>query len=186
VSNWNTHSRNPELPPENSKVMYLFANPYDTVLSYFRRAVWNDESNCQSSNNSWLEHHCRNLEGDSRYFNKPENRVLENFLKDDYDPFLLSEHIEKWMSHENRNYELWLMRYESLSINGINPFIEYWNLPKDMSFNFKIRNSDWKSNSVEIQQGLERKYGSLFEIYYSLPLVSKLSGRIGREIGLYR
>ena len=33
LQGWNTHTNNPTVAPKNSKVVYLLANPYDTVFS---------------------------------------------------------------------------------------------------------------------------------------------------------
>ena len=171
IDGWNTHSRNPEVTPQNSRVVYLFANPYDTILSYFRRDK--EEFNSQGG---FLFAHVEHIGGDTEYFKKPDNRLLENFVKDDYDPFFLSSHLESWVLNESRNYALKIMKYESLAVNGIVPFMDYWDLPKEVSFNFKQRNSAWQRESPEIQTALRQKYGDLFDIYESIPLVSELKG----------
>jgi hypothetical protein len=164
---WNTHSNNPNTPPKDSRVVYLFANPYDTILSYFRRDKV--EFNC---NGGFLFPHTTNIGGDVDYFKNPENRIIENFLKDEYDPFFLREHYDKWATYNERNYDLVMMRYEELSENGVSSFIDYWDLPKNLEFKFRKRSSDWQNEPQEIQDRLKQKYGEYFDAYHSLPLVS--------------
>jgi len=154
------HRRNSNSFQANSKIVYLFANPYDTILSFFRR---NDQGG------KFLESHCKHMEGNDGYFHK-KKITLEEFLKDPNDPFMLEDHYLEYVNNVNRNYDLLVVRYDTLKYEGPKSIIDFWGLDIDPSkFKFIKRNSCWTDQSEEIQDLFYQKYGKFKDMYDQLP-----------------
>jgi len=106
--------------------------------------------------------------------------VIERFFRNKtvvyrpYDAFLYKEHALGYLENDNRKYDLLFMRYEALSEFGISPLISFWSLDVNPTvYKFRKRKSDWKNESDEIKELLEKKYGDIMRWYESLPLVKE-------------
>ena len=88
----------------------------------------------------------------------------------------MKQHFSNWVDYDKRNYELMVMKYESLSENGIDPLTKYWQIIQNprIPFNFIKRNISWKDLEQKLIDGLERKYGEFFDLYDSLPLFKNI------------
>jgi len=166
----NHHCRNPDMDPErnisfeNSKLVYIFCNPYDYTLSSFGKGT-----NFIVAHNSYGQ-----CNGDYKYFERNKTQTLIEYLKDPYDAFLYKKHALGYLENDNRKYDLLFMRYESLSEFGISPLISFWSLDVNPTvYKFRKRKSDWKNESDEIKELLEKKYGDVMRWYESLPLVKE-------------
>lgn len=164
----NHHCRNPNLDPDRnisfdeSKLVYIFCNPYDYTISSFNRGVKFNE----------IHNRPNQCDGDYKYFRDREGQTLKEYLEDPYDAYRYREHAEGYLNNIDRKYDLLFLRYESLAVYGIKPLLEFWNLDVDPNnYRFKKRKSDWTKEPQEIKDLLHLKYGDMMKWYESLPLV---------------
>lgn len=132
------------------KVIYVFGNPINSVLSHFRRRIANKRS--------WCRHACLNLGGDYKKFKASWD--LQDYLNNGEDLFKLEEHFDNWttLSANAIDYEYMILKYETADRHEteIQAFLD-----SDLPLNFKKRNSDWRSEAEETKQKLVEMYGSL-------------------------
>jgi hypothetical protein len=166
----NHHCRNPNMDPErnisfdDSKLVYLFCNPYDYTLSSFNRG-----SKFIINHNSYEQ-----CNADYEYFKLNTRQTLIEYLKDPYDAFLYKEHAFGYLKNHDRKYNLLFMKYESLSEFGISPLISFWELNVNSNiYKFKKRKSNWQNETEEVKELLVKKYGDVMEWYESLPLMKE-------------
>ena len=168
--NINHHCRNPNRDPDRnisfdgSKLVYIFCNPYDYVISSFNRGErFNIAHNGADQCN-----------GDYEYFENNIGQTLVEYLKDPYDAYKYREHAEGYLNNVDRKYSLLFLKYEALSEYGIKPLINFWNLDVNPAlYTFKKRKSDWTQQPEEIKELLKSKYGDVMEWYQKLPLVQE-------------
>lgn len=148
----NPHSRNPKYQEYwnhkyNGKVVYLYSNPYDTILSFYRRGFFNNIN------------HYKNLECNN--LNKIKLGLsLEEFLKNGEDYFQLEEHFKNWYNYKDRYYDIMFIKYEKLEKNIIS-FMSWFDISEKDALKFKVkkRNSDWRNENDNIKKGLKHIYG---------------------------
>jgi hypothetical protein len=134
------------------KLIYIFGDPINSVLSHFRRRL--------SHKKSWCKHHCLNVQGDFKKFK--ESWDLKDYLKNGVDLFRLEEHFDNWttVDPQSIDFDYMILKYETANKHEeqIKDFLN-----TDVPLNFKIRNSDWRNESEEIKARLVDMYGSLLE-----------------------
>jgi len=134
------------------KLIYIFGDPINSVLSHFRRRL--------SHKKSWCKHHCLNVQGDFKKFK--ESWDLKDYLKNGVDLFRLEEHFDNWttVDPESIDFDYMILKYETANKHEeqIKDFLN-----TDVPLNFKMRNSDWRNESEEIKARLVDMYGSLLE-----------------------
>jgi hypothetical protein len=134
------------------KLIYIFGDPINSVLSHFRRRL--------SHKKSWCKHHCLNVQGDFKKFK--ESWDLKDYLKNGVDLFRLEEHFDNWttVDPESIDFDYMILKYETANKHEeqIKDFLN-----TDVPLNFKIRNSDWRNECEEIKARLVDMYGSLLE-----------------------
>jgi len=147
---WNAHERDSNKPDPNSKVAYIYADPYNTILSYYRRNFLVTPY-----------YHCQHISGDVNILNVKPSWTLEEFLQMSEDPFRLRDHFRGWYDNKNRTYDIMFIKYESLPYTF--PKLCEWFNYDNKSFDFKSRNSEWESQSDTIKENLDRLYGAYRE-----------------------
>lgn len=156
----NTHRRNPKMPKRfKGRVVYLYSNPYDTILSYYRRGFLKEPYD-----------HCSHIEGDLKGIREKNKWFLQEFLKNGRDFFQLGDHFRQWFSYNGRTYDILFIKYESL-LQTLPQLIEWYELPKEKmlkKFHFTARNSSWRNQPREIQEGLWKIYGDHFDFLDNL------------------
>lgn len=134
------------------KVIYVFGDPINSVLSHFRRRIANKKT--------WCRHHCMNVQGD--YKKLKARWDLQDYLENGEDLFRLEEHFDNWttLSADAIDYKYMILKYETAHNHEkqIQDFLE-----SDLPLNFKKRNSDWRNESEETKQKLLDMYGSLLK-----------------------
>lgn len=148
VPEHNKHNRKPPNHTPQTKAIYMFSNPMDAVLSFFRR---------QSKADKWdfPSIHCNNLER-----KMPKWISLEKFLNDGKDYFELENHWRNWTQSKVK-FPLLLIRYESVP-KHIEEIAKFTNSPVDF-YKFKKRNSNWENRPKHIKDKLYSMYGKLWE-----------------------
>ena len=159
---WNAHERSAPSPAEGSKVCYLFTDPYNIILSYFRRNFLVSPYD-----------HAHHISGALDVLSERSSWDISSFLDLPEDPFMLESHFDGWYNHSQRNYDIMFLRYDSLK-ETLPSLCEWYGYPsgKSLEFTFKPRASDWTKQPPHIQEGLHRMYGSFREKILSLPHVT--------------
>ena len=159
AESYKRHRRDPNITNADHMI-YMYSNPYDTILSYHRRGF---------INNPEINPHCLNMDGDVNYLLKNKNLSLEKFLSLDKDPFMIEDHFFKYYNYNERKYNIMFVKYESLEKN-INKVLEWLNSSDKIGkFNFKKRNSEWKRQPIKIKELLNDKFGKHKEFLDSIP-----------------
>jgi len=167
------HERYPEsmdIKYPNSKVVYLFGNPYDCLMSLARR-------------DKFLLEHCHNLkcfiplkENKFHQFCKDDRsnfptgtpeEILEIYLDFDQDIYNFKDHYERWKNLKDKTYSIRFIKYEGLKNNGITPLNEWWDT--NINWNFAGRTSNYKQLDERLFSKLENMYGKWFDEYQKLP-----------------
>jgi len=120
---YKTHAFPPESLPENVKVIYMFGNPYDIVVSAHKKM------------NHWGSTHHFHLESD-KY--TPNDCVFKE------DTMMLYEHFDAWLRPQS--FPLITIRYETLFKEETRQTISRF-----LGFNFKLpafkeRQANWSSH----------------------------------------
>ena len=152
---WNVHARAPGLPPAGSRILYVYGNPYDAVVSYFNRGFMSNPT------------HCVNMQGDSDSWMKAHNSTLDGYLDYGLDVFALEDHLTRWASYKRRNYNIAFLKYEHVMDHVAD--IERWTGMSMDGFEFIPRRSDWRTLPPRTSEKLHVVYGKAMHAYESMP-----------------
>ena len=162
----------------NSKVVYVFGNPYDCLMSLARRDMF-------------LLEHCHNMrcsipieknkfhqlcKDDRSNFPKgtPEE-ILETYLDLQQDIFKFKDHYERWKVTDNKAYSIRLIKYEGLLNHGLSLFNDWWGTDIDESiWKPRMRSSDYSKLDAKLIEKLEFLYKDWFDVYNILPDVEDI------------
>jgi len=158
VGRYSAHRRNPEIEGYD-KVVYLYSNCYDTVLSYHRRGFLNTPYE-----------HVKNIGGDLLKIFSQNHWTLKEYISNGIDFFNIDEHFYNWFFNDERKYDVMFLKYESLPQN-IERLLDFYDLPKAWSeqFDFKPRTSDYTKVSRAIRRGLYKMYSDHQDFLDLLP-----------------
>lgn len=156
IQGFNRHQKNPDIK-NCTHVVYLYSNPYDTILSYYRRGFMSNII------------HCMNMGGDVEFFQKNKTNNLIEFLKLDKEPFEIEKHFLNYYHFNDRKYKIMFVKYEYLT-NHIEKVLEWFNSKEKIKdFSFTERNSKWQNQDDEVKKLLKQKIGSHKDFIDSLP-----------------
>lgn len=169
---WQCHHGHERSPPatvdDNTRVVYMFGNPMNAVLSFFNRRIqrshlhgFGDQED-QCGDKEWAVKHCKNVYGDWRSLDPAWD--LEDYLRNGKDLFRLEDHFNRWATAK-RPYPILLLRYETLWDNLYN-CKQFFRTPEFDIKQFPVqqkRYSDWQTLSQPIQDMLYEIYGGLYE-----------------------
>lgn len=146
------HIDRPPLTLNNKlKAVYIYGDPYNIVLSLFRRKYHHYQS-------VKLLFKCSHI--------KPINPdcTIEQYLQEGIDRLQLENHFDNW--HNARiNYPIMLIKYEAIWDN-LPIIFDYLEISREEIKNFpsrKNRSSDWQFLSEELKKKLSNMYGELHE-----------------------
>lgn len=151
----NEHNPHTRRPPEGykGKILFMYADPRNILLSAMNHPV------NYKTHGGWSRLHCRNLEGDTKYFDSPTKITVEQILNGGHDPFKLQEHFINWLTADI-GCEMMMLKYEALERPVIfQDVLDFFEVKGNPSFNWKPRKSDYKSLSV----GQQIQITKLFE-----------------------
>ena len=178
-TDYNAHERNSNLAIFNdSKVCYRFGNPYDIVLSYFRRGFMVFPYQHTSNISGDLNTLCKvpsfissSFPNSFCWFGKPSWN-LDEYLELDSDPFKLEEHFLNWYKNPGRNYEIMFLKYETLN-DHIEDLCSWFNIDKKYADKYqrKTRNSNYKKLNNKRLEKMKKLYGRFFDFTDNLPNV---------------
>lgn len=179
---WNKHERYTasalHQPIADTRVLYLFGDPFNTVTYFLQRS----DKFLRS-----LRFHCEMM---SCRLPEIESLILNNKLsKEDVlcclvmssdadsasetgiDFLELEHHFRGWWQHDDRQYSIMFVRYETLS-DHIDKIVQYIGAPQLLDFEFRKRRSDYRSLSLPHQKGLNKSLGAFRSWLQSLPDIS--------------
>ena len=132
------------------KIIYVFGDPINSVLSHFRRR--------SSVKKDWAHHHCINVQGEYEKFDTQWN--LESYLNNGEDLFKLEEHFDNWVNIKPTeiDYDLMIVKYESANKHEdqIKQFLN-----TSTGLKWRKRNSDWRSLGPKTIAKLKNIYSEL-------------------------
>jgi hypothetical protein len=144
------HMRFPPDPqdvPTGFRVVYLYGDPRNAVLSFHRR--WRLEA-------TYGFLHLEQPPEET----KPRLATLEAFLEAGVDELQLEDHLERWLRHEP-GYPVLFVRFESLA-EAWPTIREFVGLPEEFPpIEVKDRSSDWQSLPQPLRSQIDRLYGDL-------------------------
>lgn len=158
TAKYSRHRRNPDIR-DADHVIYMYSNPYDTILSFHRRGFFNGPG------------HCQHIDGDVEYFMKHVSGgcTAEEYLKLPIDSFGIEDHFYSYYNFDDRKYNIMFVKYESLE-KTIPEVLKWLNSSHKLSeFKFKKRNSDWTDQPENIKELLEKKFGNHKRFLDTLP-----------------
>lgn len=153
---WSSHRRfGKDNGPPNSLV-YIYANAYNTLLSFARRGFLNTRE------------HIKHLGTDVMPMDEIDARPwsLQRFLNYGTDFFGLHAHFMSWYKAD---VSVMFVKYEELP-QQFPRMLERWKLPPEFikGFAFRPRTSDWTKQDDWTQKRLKEIYGSHQEFLDSL------------------
>jgi hypothetical protein len=153
------HQRMPPDPasvPEGFRVVYLYGDPRNAVLSIFRREAQYG--------------HYRGMRlADPPADSGARLASIDAFLEGGVDEFQLEDHFERWWGNGSASVPVLFVEYEQLA--DVWPTVrDFVGLPADYPcLDWRPRSSDWQALSRTRQEQLDRMYGGLVERISSLP-----------------
>ena len=146
--------------PSDARGVYLFGNPYNSIMSMFKRG---------QNDSDFIETICRMLcvECPEQLLNKKSN--LDDFLDVGYDFLKLEEHFDNWFHNLPNNFIM--VKYEGIAeSSGI--ISQFLNIPVNTE-KLTRRSSDYLKLNNSTQEKLRTILGSLNEKICNLPNIYK-------------
>ncbi|MFP6844126.1 MAG: hypothetical protein VB958_02815 [Thalassolituus sp.] len=137
---------------------YMYGNPYDAVLSVFRRNFQDMHSKAMNINSPTPY---KSLKGVS----------IEQYAEEAVDYFNIQRQFDNWTNPDLVKHPTILIKYEGLvdSIDDILGFFE-----STEPFEVRGRNSAWMKESPKVIDGLQTMYGDLAKQIEAMPAVKIL------------
>ncbi len=171
------HIRSVSDANEQSKYIFLFADPIDAVISFFCRQIHNTEQHGFNGLEGkgdilWPSQHCQNIGGSYEFFEN--DWKLIDYLKVRTDLFLLEAFFDNWFNNKLTN-KVMFIRYEKIwdykleianFINADDAFVSNFEEQKPRtSRNISISNIENDLLS-EIYGNFRTKINKLNDVFY--------------------
>jgi len=137
----------------NLRLGYMVGNPYNSVLSIFRRGYQHMHVTAMHANSGTTPARLRGVS-------------LEEFLERGVDEFFIERQFDNWLNNANLKHPTIIIRYEFLG-DHIDEILDFFVCRK--AFALKPRKSSWLEQPEHIRKGLERIYGRLNAKIEALP-----------------
>lgn len=141
------HGYSPKLfeNEKNLRLGYIYGNPYNAVLSIFRRNFQNMHVHAMHADSGTLPVDLRDVS-------------LEAYLEKGIDEFAMERQFDNWVNYSASKGPIILIKYESLA-EHVDEVLSFFYCP--YPFEVKQRRTSWMSEPSHIRDGLERIYGGL-------------------------
>lgn len=146
---------------QRMRLGYLFGDPYNAVLSVFRREFQHMHVKAM---NAYSPTPAVSLKG----------VTIEEYLERGIDEFRIERQFDNWTNEANAKHPTVLIKYEDLSDN-IDTVLAFFGVSR--SFEVKRRSSSWQSQPEAIRKGLENMYGGLLAKVEAMPSIQIFPGR---------
>ena len=153
---WSAHTRSPVIASDKPvKVLYIFGNPYNQLLSFHRRGFLRSP---------YL--HCQHVSGDVGGISQELEWSLDTYLANGRGYLNLKEHFLGWMTHSQRTYQIMFVKYENMP-DHIQELSDWFGI--DAPFNFTPRQSDILRQPAHIVNSLRKMFEDYMYIVASIP-----------------
>lgn len=142
----------------NIKLGYMFGNPYDAVLSLFRRTYQDMHSKAMNINSPTPAGSLKGV-------------TLEEFLERGVDEFRIERQFDNWAGNPNPKHPTILIKYENLG-DTIGEILDFFECKEP--FEIKSRNSAWQEQPQPIVDGLIKIYGGIAAKIDAMPPIKIL------------
>jgi len=146
---------------------YMFGNPYNGVLSIFRRGYQQMHVVAMHAHSGTTPVRLRGVS-------------IEEYLERGVDEFFIERQLDNWVGNADPKHPTILIRYELLG-DHVDEVLDFFACRK--AFVVRPRSSSWRDRPEPIRKGLERIYGRLNEKIEALPAVRIVMPRAGGEGG---
>ena len=150
------------------KVLFMVGNPYNALLSVFRRNYQRQHEISMGYGKYWF-----NRESEMKVHINNDT-TIDNYLKSGADRFNMYEHFYNWYNYEKNDIQILIIKYEYLYLH-INYIMKFLDCNKP--FTVKKRLSDWRKESDDVKNGFENMYGDLKSKIDSIPSIIKKNVR---------
>jgi hypothetical protein len=145
----------------SQRTVYLFSDPYDAVISFFRRR--------EKLGDHWVRAHSKHLGGAYQQLSAEYN--LGQFLANGRDLLGLVENVQSWLNASLPTPVIYV-KYEGLSQeNNQKRLLRFLGVEESawQPLQWRPRNSSWEEYPEHIAGRLEFLYGTLRERYLQMP-----------------
>lgn len=129
----------------NLRLCYMVGNPYNAVLSIFRRGYQHMHVKQMHARSGTTPASLRGVS-------------LEEYLERGVDEFFIERQVDNWAGNPNPRHPTIIIRYELLD-QHIEEVLDF--LACRRSFALKPRRSSWRDQPEHIRKGLEQIYGAI-------------------------
>lgn len=149
------HAYTPMLYAEDAplKLAYVFGDPYNAVLSVFRRGYQDMHARAM---NAHSETPPANLKG----------MTIAEYLERGIDEIRIERQVDNWVNAAACPHPILLIKYEALARN-LGQVLEYFESSEP--YEVLPRRTGWEEEPEPIRRGLEKLYGPLREKIMALP-----------------
>jgi len=162
-SRMSPHTRSPIVHIGRQRFMYVFGDPRNQLMSFFRRGFMKAPYE-----------HCKHVSGNVKYLAQRKEWTVVDYLQDEYDAYMLYEHLKGWLTHHPRNYDIMFVRYEALSKPAVRQRMQEW-VGQDKPFEFAPRASNWKEQLTATNRvAINRMFGPMTLLIEQLPDVTEI------------
>ncbi len=159
---------------QKQKVVYIFGEPRNSVVSFFQRKVHKHECHGFAANKNtkpklglaWLRKHIIGLEAEIPKEYK-DTWTLFDLIDYQLDIFRLEEHFDNWF-YRRLNYKIYFVKYEAILKNKA-LIAKHLQIDQNALPEFVPRAANYQNESEEIVAGLNRIYGDFAQRLQSLP-----------------
>lgn len=174
---------------KNTKVLYIYGNPYEQILSVARRYLIpalvyeyknSDHSIYQNTfiESEFLKWH-RSVITSTKEKRSSEAGLVEmisRYISDSVAFLDFRSHYMSWKKVRLKNVSIRFMKYDEILNSGKEKVCSWLN--RDFDFEIKKRITDYRvfeKDNPEIFKMIEEKYKAWFNLYRKLPLVEDIS-----------
>lgn len=145
----------------NVRLGYLYGNPYNAVISVFRRNYQDMHARAMNAGSATTP---ASLQGVS----------IEAYLERGVDEFKLERQFNNWVHTSNPRHPMILIKYEHLA-GHIDEVLKFFGCR--YAFQVRQRSSSWQEQPAHIREGLIRMYGGLCAKIDDMPPIQILYPR---------
>ena len=152
---------------KNIKLGYMYGNPYDAILSVFRRNFQDMHSKAMNINSPTP-------------YTSLKGVTIEAYLEEGIDHFNIERQFDNWLDASLTKHPTILIKYEGLSAS-IDNIIQFFEC--DEAFEIRQRNCAWKEQPAPVIEGFKKMYGDLAERIDAMPATKILLPAYWKDIG---
>lgn len=162
-------------PDEGDKAVYIFSDPVEAVISFFRRRSEGHNKTMRGLGTpakDWVVGHCKNIDGDHSKID--EEWDLTDYLSQGEELFRLERHFDNW-TKADRQYPILLVKYEKMweNLEVIHNFMECPDAASDFPQK-RTRGSSLDNLSPKDRHNILKMYGPLKEKISLAPDISEI------------